>query len=535
MLAPFFVLAARSPTRQATFRRMTAAHLLLLACALFSFHLQSAIGNLQSNRVVLGDLLLVAGIVEGALLVGWRLTQLPRSQALEFLLVSPLRPRRLFLAEAAVGLALLALVTLAGLPVLLVLAACGAIDPLDVVPLTLMPLTWGAVTGLVLTVWAYEPRAFRRIGEAGVLAGVLFYLVVGVLAGENLRFWLDALPEKWKIAFLRGFVGLHTHNPFGALRYWLESDIPLAMPRALGLQMVGVAALALLLWRGAARLQGHFHERHYEPVRNVAGESRPPVGDRPLSWWAVKRVSEYSGRINLWLAGGFCLLYALFIVAGGSWPAWMGRRIFEMCDGAGGVAALAAALCVLAAVPAAFQYGLWDSSAQDRCRRLELLLLTELQGRDYWDAAAAAAWRRGRGYFAVALLLWGAGLLGGRLPPAEALASVAAGVLLWGLYFALGFRAFARGAQANGLGMLLTVGLPLGAFALARLGWPALADVLPPGMVYRAGAGPAAAAWLPGPALAAGLTLLLSRRSLAECDARLRRWYDQHHGSKVMN
>ena len=69
---------------------------------------------------------------------------------------------------------------------------------------------------------------------------------------------------------------------------------------------------------------------------------------------------------------------------------------------------IATALMLLATVPAAFQYGLWDSSAQDRCRRLELLLLTRLDARDYWEAAAAAAWRRGRGYFAVAVLLWAA-------------------------------------------------------------------------------------------------------------------------------
>ena len=62
---------------------------------------------------------------------------------------------------------------------------------------------------------------------------------------------------------------------------------------------------------------------------------------------------------------------------------------------------------MLAAVPAAFQYGLWDSTDQDRCRRLELLLLTDLSGDDYCHAALAAAWRRGRGYFVVAVVLWG--------------------------------------------------------------------------------------------------------------------------------
>jgi hypothetical protein len=531
MFAPFFVLAARSTTRQTSFRRVVAAHLLLLAACVLAIVHQGP----RTGTIVVGHLVLCAGIVEGAILVGWRLTQLPRSQALEFLLVSPVRPRQLFRAEAAVGVALLTLVTLSGLPVLLILAASGGFDVLDVLPLTVVPLTWGAITGLGLTVWAYEAKSVRRCGEVLALSMVVVYLVVGVLAGEKLRDWLGALPDTWKVACLRGFAGMHTHNPFGALRYWLENDIPIGCERLVGLEAAGLAGVVLLLWRGSARLQAHFHERHYEPVRDVRAEQRRPVGDRPLAWWAVKRVTEYSGRINLYLAGGFSLLYALYIVAGENWPAWLGRIVFQMCDNVGGAAGLASALVVLAAVPAAFQYGLWDASTQDRCRRLELLLLTQLAPRDYWDAAAAAAWRRGAGYFVVAILLWTAALVGGRLGIAEAAGAVAVGVLLWGLYFALGFRAFVRGAQAGGLGMLLTVGLPLGAFALTRMGWPLAGAWLPPGMVYRAGAGPVALAWLAGPILTAGVALMVARCSLAECDARLRLWYDQHHGSKVMN
>src|SRR5207237_1105833 len=145
--------------------------------------------------------------------------------------------------------------------------------------------------------------------------------------------------------------------------------------------------------------------------------------------------------------------------------------VFVMCDEAGGVPALTTGLVILAAVPAAFQYGLWDSSAQDRCRRLELLLLTDLDAHDYWNAAAAAAWQRGRGYFAVAAILWMAGWLGGRLTLSQAMAAAAAGVLVWGLYFTLGFRAFSRGMQASALGMLLTVGLPLAVFSADHLGW----------------------------------------------------------------
>ena len=109
----------------------------------------------------------------------------------------------------------------------------------------------------------------------------------------------------------------------------------------------------------ASRLQGHFRDRHYSPAQDVSGQHRKAVGDRPLSWWAVKRVSEYSGRVNLWLAGGFAVLYAAYTVAGEAWPSWLGRQVFVTFDQMGGVPTLATALVVLAAVPAAFQYGLW--------------------------------------------------------------------------------------------------------------------------------------------------------------------------------
>jgi hypothetical protein len=254
-----------------------------------------------------------------------------------------------------------------------------------------------------------------------------------------------------------------------------------------------------------------------------------------LSWWAVQRVSRFSGRINLWLAGGFCVLYALYTVAGAHWPAWMGQRVFQICDGAGGVAGLATGLVLLAAVPAAYQYGLWDSNTQDRCRRLELLLLTPLRPHDYWNAAATAAWRRGRGYFLLALLLWGAAAWAGSLPVPRVAAALAAGVLLWGLYFALGFRAFSRGLYSNGLGLLLTVGLPLFAYALYRMEWPALGALLPPGVVYGAGAESASVAGLAGPVLCAAVTLTVARKSLRDCDTELRNWYDRNHGHKVMN
>jgi hypothetical protein len=406
MFSPFFALAAQSPTRQANFRRIVSLHMVLLTGACWSLT-REAIGR---PAILLGHVALVAGIVEGALLIGWRLTQLPRSQALEFLLVSPLRPPVLFLAEVSVGLWQLFLVTLAGLPLFVLCVADGRLDPFDPLALMILPFTWGAITGVGLTVWAFEPRAVRRWGERIVLGMVLLYLVVGVLAAENLRAWLDHLPADVGLSLLRGFAALHTHNPFGVVRYWLENHADIALDRALGLQAVASLVLLVLLVRGAQRLQPHFRERHYQPVRDVSNESRGCIGTQPLSWWAIKRVTEYSGRINLWLAGGFGTLYALYLLAGSRWPSWLGQRVFQLCDEVGGVAGLTTGLVLLAAVPAAFQYGLWDSSAQDRCRRLELLLLTRLEAIDYWRAAGAAAWRRGRGYLGVALAVVAGGL-----------------------------------------------------------------------------------------------------------------------------
>src|SRR6266705_3161783 len=100
MLAPFFSLAMAAPARQAAFRRAAVAHLVFVgAVAAATLHSPT---SAVLQIVAYG--LLGAGIVEGAVLIGWRMTQLPKSQALEFLLVSPLQPGRFFLAETAVGL-----------------------------------------------------------------------------------------------------------------------------------------------------------------------------------------------------------------------------------------------------------------------------------------------------------------------------------------------------------------------------------------------------------------------------------------------
>jgi len=529
MLSLFFRQAACSAARQTALRRTILAHILLVAG---TAHVLQLGPRTAPALAVFAQILVVAGIVEGAILAGWRLTQLPKSQALEFVLVSPLRPGRFFLGESLVGLARLGLVTLSGLPVLMILNAFGVLGPLDLAYLTVVPFTWGAITGIGLAVWAYEPLWVRRIGHHLLLLATLVYLVVGVLAGEKLRFWLLKLPEPLGEYTLHTILALHHHNPFGLSREWAEAGALAAWPRALAVQLGAMLLLALLLWRGASRLQGHFHDRHYRPAE-LADRNRGEIGERPLTWWAVKRVSEYSGSINVWLACGFSLLYAFRTVAGHAWPAWMGQSIFQLADQVLGVAGLATALVLLAAVPAAFQYGLWDSSVQERCQRLELLLLTELNAWDYWHAAAAAAWKRGCGYFVVALVLWGALLASGRAHVMQVLLAAWTGMLLWALYFALGFRAFSRGHHSNGLGLTLTLVVPTLTAVLYKLGCPELAVLTPPGAVYGA-TEPFFPAWVLGPTLMIGLVVWVVRDSLLTCDARLRQWYDNHHGHKAL-
>jgi hypothetical protein len=522
MLAPFFSVAMAAPGRQVAFRRAAVGHLAFVAVAVGLVAWRPSPEILRA----VGYALLVAGIVEGAVLIGWRLAQLPKSQALEFLLTSPIHPWRLFLAEAVVGLARFSLVQLAGFPLLLLLVVDGRWSVDDLALSIGLPFVWGALTGLGLTVWAYETRPVKRVGEVITGLGILVYLTVGVLAGERLKDWLEGLPGGLATFTLDTVRTLHAYNPFGVVQYWYDprNNPTVAGDRAIFVAGLGLVLAGLCFLRGMARLKGHFHDRHYRPISSDRATQTEWIGDRPLSWWAVRRVMEYSGRVNIWLAGGFSVVYAAYLLAGDHWPPWLGRSVFELFERLGGAPALVTGLVVLSAVPAAFQYGLWDPTAEDRRRRLELLLLTDLDGHDYWHAAMSAAWRRGRGYFVVAVLLWLALLFSGRATAPQVLASFAAGVLLWGFSFALGFGAFSRGRQSNGLATLLTIGLPLLTAGVTHSGVPVLASLLPPGAVYVALTGPPGLAWLIGPALTGLATVWLSRQATSQCESRLRDW-----------
>src|SRR5262249_53953232 len=116
MIYPFFALAAQSPSRQEAFRSAVTTHLVVVGgCAWY------ALASGSAASMVGGPTLPVMGTIEGAVLIGWRLTQMPKSIALEFLLVSQLSSKTLLLAELLVGICRLVLVQLSGLPILLFL------------------------------------------------------------------------------------------------------------------------------------------------------------------------------------------------------------------------------------------------------------------------------------------------------------------------------------------------------------------------------------------------------------------------------
>lgn len=530
MLAPFLIAAMRSPGRQLSFRRLVTIHIVLVSSLVFA-----TLQRPTTEFLAIGSqLLLILGLIEGAAIIGWRLTQLPKSLALEFLLTSPIQPKRLYCAEMLVGTGRFLLVSLSGAPVLLWLGFSGVADWPDVAVLLVMPFAWGLVAGAGLTAWVYEPHSVKRIGEILGLLGVLVYLVIGVMAGEHLRLWLEQLPPVLGRTVFDSVMFLHTMNPFGVLRYWFDigRNGGIAWERMVDLHGFALPLLGLLCLRGAFRLRGHFQDRHYQPRTTTRATQLERIGERPLSWWAVRRVMEYSGRVNLWLAVGFAGLYAAYIVAGDAWPPWMGKLVFLLFDGWGGPAMVATALAILAAVPAVYQFGLWDATVTARCQRLELLLLTELTGNDYAHASFSAAWKRGRGYLVGVLVLALAMAASGRIHWWDSLAALLGAVSIWILAFALGFRGFASGNQTNGIASLFTLGVPLALVGLWRLGQLELASLLPAATVFvplKTGVTPA---WAMGFTLTAFAAVLLLRTGMTRCDRDLRNWYDANQGRK---
>lgn len=529
MLYPIFLHAGRSVNRQSAFRWLLAMHLTIIGgTAVFGAALQ-----LTNYSETIGFSVLIAGIVEGAIVVGWRLTQLPKSRSLEPMLLSPVPAPRIMIGEQLVGLTLLVNLCTSSAPVILGLVVLGLLDRREAAAYLMMALTWGCVTGFGLVWWAYEPAHVRRVGERVCLIGILIYLVVFGLAGEHLFRWLAALPLDIGVIVHRTILGFDENNPFGLVHQIAAGGKPGLATRMVLLEIAGVVLTLAFLARSAWRLKGHYVERHYRISQEERVAERHAIDEHPLSWWADLRVSEYPGRINLWLALCVSALYATFLLFGNYWPKWLGTNLFRVFELIGGVPGFVTVLMLLSAVPAAYQYGLWDSSIPERCRRLELFLMTQLGPVDYLRASWSAAWRRGRGYLAAAVLLWVASVGAHRFTPLSAMLAALAGMSVVLLYFAVGFRNFARSQASTAMGFLLTVGLPLLTWALGAGGLGFLAACLPPGVVYYATVGAHSPAMVLS-VIAANVVIAswLLRRALLLFDVELRGWYDQHHGAR---
>jgi hypothetical protein len=542
MFYPFFELASRSPTRRAGFSRLLLMHLLcvggaaLLGAAANSARYAGTDRITRENSPILfewlGWTLLIAGIVEGALVLGWRLTQLPKSRSLEPLLLSPTPAWQTMLGEQLVGLTQLAFLSLSTLPIFAILIALGWMEPLQAAVAVGLGFAWGCLVGVGLSWWAFEPDRFRRWGERVILLGTVAFLLFFGLFADRSRYFLYQLPLNGGEYVSKALLWTHQNNPFDLVHRIAAGREPLLVDVLA--MTAGCLAIALATAvRSAFRLKGHYIDKNYRPVADDGRKRREPVGDRPVTWWAVRRVNEYPGRVNLYLAGGAAALYALFLVVGEkNWPVMMGRQIFDIYEKAGGVGGFATLLIVLAGVPAAYQYGLWDSSIPERCKRLETFLPTKLDASDYLHASVRASWNRGRGYFLAAALLLIAGYVDRRYGIWELAFAIAAGAVLLAFNFAVAFRYFARSRGNTSLGFLLTVVVPLSVWALGSNGGAGFARMLPPGLVfYATSRGSPPADQFAMLVVFVGIAAYLLLQAYDKFDQEIRSWYDQHQGS----
>src|SRR5205823_1711623 len=106
----------------------------------------------------------------------------------------------------------------------------------------------------------------RRWGERGMLALVIVYLGVGLLAGEHLRQWLGWVSPHLQRWCIQGFTAFDLYNPFAVLYAWLTEEPTEVWQQTVVLELAALGIVLLLLVRAATRVKAHFHERHYQPA-----------------------------------------------------------------------------------------------------------------------------------------------------------------------------------------------------------------------------------------------------------------------------
>lgn len=432
----------------------------------------------------------LTAVVCGGFLTAWRVTQLPKSRSYEFYLLAPSSDWELLAGEVLAGMLRTTVVVLATAPLLVALWGAEWISGAGCLALLTVPLVAGWLSGLAMAVVAFEPLWFRRLVERLVLLVVLVYLVVFGLLGHFCMPTIVALWSKLTGTPVATFaqVGATTRylNPFRLLGAVSSETEPGLLLRLAVVTAALVFVSALCFARLVMRLRKHYQEENYfRPGERRKGSQR--IGMNPLSWWTRRRVSQFRGNVNLYLTWTTLGLYSCWMMLEAHWPSWLAINQLLLIRTLGGEALLLVAALQLAVVPMAFLNGLWDSNSQQRVRRLELLLITPLAGREFLWASAMAAWTRGKGYLLGALGILMASLIAGRITGLEAIGILGLGASYLLLCFAVAFRNFARVESDQSVtvrGMVWSIGMPLLTFALFRVGNDMLAAATPLGAVF---------------------------------------------------
>lgn len=433
------------------------------------------------------------GVLIGGSLTGWRATQLPKTRASEFYLVTPVSDWEIVGGEVLSGMFRTLFVVGAAAPIVALLWGGGWLDASQAAALVCVPCVVGWAVGLGIAVVAYEPLWIRRIFEGLALAGILAYLIAFGLGGRYVVPRLNSLVGYWFGTDLRGAVAVVSPQ-----RLFAVTDPADAW--SLARYVAGVCALSLVLcglawWRLSVRLRSHYLDELFGEQRSKKDYNQP-IRHNPLAWWTARRVSRFRGRVNLYVGWTVILLYALWLnlYTRGLWPQGFGVELMLIFTYLGGAIMLGAGALQFGLVATAFMSGLWDSSVQQRIGRMELLLATPLEPRDFLGGCLAASWTRAKGYLPAAVVVWLSALVAERITPAAFAGLLLLGAVYAAFYFALAFRFFARVAgdrAAATLGMAMSLGIPAFAVGVIILNWGYAAAFCPLSAMYLLGMKPA--------------------------------------------
>lgn len=499
--------------------------------------------------------LFFAAILIGGALTGWRVTQFPKTRAAEFLLVAPVDDGVWIVGRLASGMLLTACALFAATPLMAGMWGAGWIDAPQAVAMLVVPLTAGWLAGIGLASVAYSSVRLRVGLERLAMVGVTLYLVLfGLMGGWFFPWFLRTWQDNTGITaavWYRPAEALRFFNPFRLLGMLGQSPTGEAglTGRIVGVVLILGLVAAALTWRLAYRLRDHYVEENYGP-RFRKKEYRRPVGDHPLSWWTIRRVSRFRGRINIYLAYVTIGLFTAWMLYGEVWPPWLAYETLYMFETLGGQAMLGAFALQYALVATAFLPGLWDSTPQQRASRFELLLVSPCEPSEYLLAGAAAGWTRGKWYLGAMTIVWTGAVFAGRIGWGAWFCLHAVAAVYCLAYFALAFRNFTRLTTERDVGLWglgMSVGFPCLTVALFWLKLPIAAACTPLGAAYLLALPVAVAERQTGlfwPLLWGLITLTqilwavgginLLEHTLARCDRDLRAWYAaqsvQSHG-----